>query len=363
MNIQVLIVIAVNLTLLILVSWVFFIFTLGSFKQTNTRLSRSLDAAIKAFDQLKRLLERQQIENQPVGKDDDALASFIDDIEKTTEALDSLEDAKSEQAQSFAKIEAVADSLKEDDKVRQLKVELSALKLKMEFGDNLITNMKVQATANRHRLTVMEDKLEEAKHFPRRIKSLEDLQRKLREENKQSEDKMNEQALTIKKLRYAKAENSKMKKTLDEYIAKNKKSEVLIHGLREKLASVQAMAEETKQSMENFKNQPAINVDDCDLQELQDTLDRALREKQFIEDQYLELLDKVDESTEVADQLQRTQNECAMLEQSYLTLVKELESSADESGDTDVQEEPVKEEASADEDDSDMDDNFKLEEI
>lgn len=318
-------VIAVNLVILLIVSWAFLIFSLTSLRKDKERLTVMLEQAIKNYQELKALLETEQIANRPTEKGDDALAGFIEDMEKTAATVDELQQSRSEQLQSLEKIEAAAQAMTEDPDVKALKCELATLKSQIIHSEDVMLTMKTQATANRHRLSVLEEKLENSKHFPRRIASLEEVQGKLRGSNKQLMEKLEESRLKVKSLNHSKAENTKLKSTLDNYILKNKNSDRLIQNLQAKLSEVQGMLDNTKKSIESFAEQPDINLDDAELVDLQETLSRALREKQFIEEQYLELLDKVEETTDVADQLQRSQNECAMLEQSYLTLMSELE--------------------------------------
>ncbi len=351
----VLAVVAVNLIIILVVSWTFLIVFLVSLRKDKERLSSLLEQAIKNYQDLKALLEAEQIANRPTEKGDDALAGFIEDMEQTAATVDELQQARSEQLQSLEKIEAAAEAMTEDAEVKALKCELATLKSQIIHSEDVMLTMKTQATANRHRLSVLDEKLENSKHFPRRIASLEEVQRKLRGSNKQLMEKLEESRLKVKSLNHAKAENTQLKSTLDNYILKNKNSERLITNLQDKLAEVQGMLDSTKQSIESFSDQPDINLDDAELVDLQETLSRALREKQFIEEQYLELLDKVEETSEVADQLQRSQNECAMLEQSYLTLMSELEKrglSGDEATPSEAQ---AKDMSQPSEEDADLD--------
>ncbi len=325
LNATVATVIAVNLLILLVVSWGVLAFFIGSLNKDKSRLSRLLEQAIKNYKELKALLEKDQIANRIPEKGDDALGGFIDDMEKTSATLDQLQQSRSEQLESLEKIEDVANALDEDEQVRALKCELASLKAKIVHSEDVMVTMKTQATANRHRLSVLEEKLENTQHFPQRIASLEELQRKLRGSNKQLMEKLEESRLKVKTLNHAKSENTKLKTTLDNYVEKSKNSERLINNLQDKLSEVQGMLDETRATIDKFSEQPAINMEEAEVAEIKDALSRALREKQFIEEQYLELLDKVEEAGDVTEQLQRSQNECAMLEQSYLTLMSEIE--------------------------------------
>ncbi len=321
----VLTVISVNLFILLIVSWGVLALFLRSLSRDKLRLSDLLEQAIKNYKELKALLEKDQIANRIPDKGDDALGGFIEDMEKTSATLDQLQQSRSEQLDSLEKIESVANALDEDEQVRALKCELATLKAQILHSEDVMVTMKTQATANRHRLSVLEEKLENTQHFPQRISSLEELQRKLRGSNKQLMEKLEESRLKVKSLNHAKSENTKLKSTLDNYIEKSKNGERLISNLQDKLSEVQGMLDETRATIDKFSEQPAINMDEAEVAEIKDALSRALREKQFIEEQYLELLDKVEEAGDVTEQLQRSQNECAMLEQSYLTLMSEIE--------------------------------------
>ncbi|MAZ87642.1 MAG: hypothetical protein CL693_08350 [Cellvibrionaceae bacterium] len=377
----VLAVISVNLFILLIVTWGVLALFIRSLSKDKLRLSDLLEQAIKNYKELKALLEKDQIVNRIPDKGDDALGGFIEDIEKTSATLDQLQQSRSEQLESLDKIESVANALKEDEQVRALKCELATLKAQIVHSEDVMVTMKTQATASRHRLSVLEEKLENTQHFPQRISSLEDLQRKLRGSNKQLMEKLEESRLKVKALNHAKSENTKLKSTLDNYIEKSKNGERLINNLQDKLSEVQGMLDETRATIDKFSEQPAINMEEAEVAEIKDALSRALREKQFIEEQYLELLDKVEEAGDVTEQLQRSQNECAMLEQSYLTLMSEIEqhdASAQESASHPHAEkssdEPVltmsdmdafdEESDSLDEKDNNgSDDDFKLEQI
>ncbi len=376
----VLTVISVNLFILLIVSWGVLALFLRSLSRDKLRLSDLLEQAIKNYKELKALLEKDQIANRIPDKGDDALGGFIEDMEKTSATLDQLQQSRSEQLDSLEKIESVANALDEDEQVRALKCELATLKAQILHSEDVMVTMKTQATANRHRLSVLEEKLENTQHFPQRISSLEELQRKLRGSNKQLMEKLEESRLKVKSLNHAKSENTKLKSTLDNYIEKSKNGERLISNLQDKLSEVQGMLDETRATIDKFSEQPAINMDEAEVAEIKDALSRALREKQFIEEQYLELLDKVEEAGDVTEQLQRSQNECAMLEQSYLTLMSEIEkregATTENSGSQN--EEVVSDDSvlamsdmdafdedseSIDESDDGSDDDFKLEQI
>ena len=328
--------ISVNLIVLLIVSWTFSIFFLGSLRKDKARLSKMLADAIKNYQQLKLLLESQQMADSPTVKDD-ALAGFVEDMEKSAASLEQLQNSRNEQLRSLEKIEATAEAMVEDEEVKALRCELSMLRAQITHADEVMSTMKVQATAGRHRLSVLEEKLENSKDFPVRIAGLEETQGKLRDSNKQLTEKLEESRLKVKSLNFAKSENSKIKSTLDNYILKNKNSERLIDNLQDKLAEAQGMLEKTRESIESFAKPLDVNVDDANLDDLKENLSRALEEKQSIEEQYLALLTKVEEAGNVTEQLQRTQNECAMLEQSYLALMTELESrdgTGDDNSDT-----------------------------
>jgi len=376
----VLTVISVNLFILLIVSWGVLALFLRSLSRDKLRLSDLLEQAIKNYKELKALLEKDQIANRIPDKGDDALGGFIEDMEKTSATLDQLQQSRSEQLDSLEKIESVANALDEDEQVRALKCELATLKAQILHSEDVMVTMKTQATANRHRLSVLEEKLENTQHFPQRISSLEELQRKLRGSNKQLMEKLEESRLKVKSLNHAKSENTKLKSTLDNYIEKSKNGQRLISNLQDKLSEVQGMLDETRATIDKFSEQPAINMDEAEVAEIKDALSRALREKQFIEEQYLELLDKVEEAGDVTEQLQRSQNECAMLEQSYLTLMSEIEkregATTENSGSQN--EEVVSDDSvlamsdmdafdedseSLDESDDESDDDFKLEQI
>jgi hypothetical protein len=313
-----------NTVLILLVSWGFFLYALRQHGKNNQRLESQVRALQKKLKQSRTELEQERQIPAPQSSDQ-AIAGFARGLQATASTLNTIEGVARQQSGSLDCIEQASAALKPDDHSRELMVQLSTLKAQFAESEQLIARMKTQASNNRHQLKVLEEKLERQSDQSRRIKGLEDQERRLRREIKLLTQGAEERDEKLRRMGRTQKENTQLRAKISEYFAKNKRSEELVKELQQRLNAAQRTAEETRQALEQLQTQPPINPSDFELGELKEALERTLREKQFIEEQYLELLDQVETADDVAEQLQRSQKECAMLEQSYLQLIEELE--------------------------------------
>ncbi|NIB43908.1 hypothetical protein HBA55_30175 [Pseudomaricurvus alkylphenolicus] len=279
MSNTVLIVIAFNLALLLLASWGFFLYVVRGLKRENRHKSAALDRSLKGFAELKVMLEKLQFSVEASAS---AQASVVATMgaEAGTPPLGA--------GQGGGTGVNVAEVQHYREQVQELSSRLAQRDLGFEQLEAEKRDLKLQVKANQ---------------------------------------------MAADQLKRVQQENAKLRATLADYIAKNKASDALVKELERKLAEVQSMADETRRKLEEVRKQPPFEMDNVQLEELKDTLQRALREKQFIEEQYLELLDKVEESEEIARELQKARQECEQLEQSYMQLIQQFEGGGDDAED------------------------------
>ena len=81
-----------------------------------------------------------------------------------------------------------------------------------------------------------------------------------------------------------------------------------------------------EQEMKKTPKQTTDSTNDIDnnIREIEFALERALTEKDFLESQFLELLDNHDEQLQLKDELKRTKTEYLMLEEHFIDLADKV---------------------------------------
>lgn len=141
-----------------------------------------------------------------------------------------------------------------------------------------------------------------------------------RAENNKMRSEMDRLERQNKSLKRYRNEHRILKERVNQFLHQTEKNDRLINQLRSKLKATQTAAQEAQQALMRLKQEPTGNTD----QELKEALDRAERERQFLEEQYMELLKQLEEAENISDELERSQSECKQLEQAYNALLDEM---------------------------------------
>jgi len=320
----------VNLLLLLILSWAFFLVFLA--KTPKKTKSESEQPAKKS---------KTAAESTPKEASAGEMAEYNDSELAEDEFFTTIMHQNKQQLESVEKVNSrFKDFDSGDEKVNKLQAEIRYLENQLQQSLQTINhhhNLRAQKrpAGDIDENAIDNDKAVQALRFKLSNTRSENLA--LREENK----KISRQNENLKRYR---AEHRAMANSVKEYIEQNKKNTVLISRLQAKLVAAQDAAEEARQALEYFQN-----IDTSSEAGLKEALERAERERQCIEDQYMELLKQLEDAEKVSQELERSQKECQQLERAYLDLVKEIESKDDDLSDNSI----------SDEDDADFsDDDF-----
>ena len=298
----VLIFICFNLFVLLLISWGYIFF----------RLKKIISNELLVKDKIQQLKEivkkhKKQHDTKPLGKEEFKLQQ---------DCIANLQMINQQQQDVMAEIENIEnnDSLDQESKERYIKAQLASLKAQSDAYEDTITILRNQVTQGNHRLTFIEEKLLKQKQELiklRLVKEQHEIEQfkniELNAENSELQSQVNNQTETKETLDQMSETINQQKNKID-----NQNSE--LEQLMQEYLRLEEESKTAKESdFESIEN---------DMSEIEFALERALTEKDFLESQFLDLLENHDTKTELEDELKRTKTEYMMLEEHFIDLAE-----------------------------------------
>jgi hypothetical protein len=294
--------ISMNLLMLLIISWSYIFFRIR--KTISNEISIS-----EKVKQLKDIIEKHKKENsnKPLNKDDFKLQQ---------ECITNLQNINQQQQEIMVEIEKIDndDSLDDESKERYIKAQLASLKAQSNAYEDTIAILRKQISQGNYRLSFIEEKLLKQKQELMKLRVIEDKHKmeKLRnidldEENSELKNKIHNQRTTKNTV-------NQMSNTISQ---QNKKIDNQNDELEQLMQEYLRLEEESK----NSKDSDVQSITD-DMSEIELTLERALTEKDFLESQFLDLLDNHDTQIQLKDELKRTKTEYMMLEEHFIDLAE-----------------------------------------
>ncbi|MEH6625379.1 MAG: hypothetical protein V7739_02965 [Motiliproteus sp.] len=158
-----------------------------------------------------------------------------------------------------------------------------------KHSNQLISELRSDFEANRQQLDTLDEKLAKKAPSVHKVRQLVEKHKMLKEQNQQ------------------------LMSQIKEYMVSGDTQESLIAELQQKVDSADPTAA-------NFVATPALQPD---IEKLQSTLIRTLREKEFIEAHYLKIAESLPEAEEIKQELSRAKKELLMLEEHIVSQDKE----------------------------------------
>ncbi len=258
--------------------------------------------------QLKKIIEMHKKDN---GENPAAKAEF----KIQQECIADLKMINEQQLQAMAEIEKIEkdESLDQETKERYIKAQLASLKAQSDAYEDTISILRKQISQGNHRLSFIEEKLLKQKQELIKLKVIEDQHEleklkniQLNEENTELKSKVDDQVNAKNELHEMSETISYQKSKID-----NQNSE-----LEQLMQEYIRLEEESKNSSPEGNTESIAN----DISEVEFALERALTEKDFLESQFLDLLDNHDNQLKLEDELKRTKTEYMMLEEHFIDL-------------------------------------------
>ncbi len=298
---EVLIFISINLLVLLLISWGYIFFRIKKTMANEVLIAEKINN-IKEV-----IAKHKKDNNNPLGE-----AEF----KIQQECLDNLQTINQQQLEAMAEIEEVEhnDSLDQESKERLIKAQLASLKAQSDAYDDTINILRKQVVQGNNRLSFIEEKLLKQKQELLKIKAIED-------------------KLEIDRLKSAELnkENIELKEKIDNQTANHESLDEMSETITQQRQKIENQSNELEQLMQEYsrleeESKHAKESDfehiENDMSEIEFALERALTEKDFLESQFLDLLDNHDTQIKLKDELKRTKTEYMMLEEHFIDLAE-----------------------------------------
>ena len=340
-------IIYIALPISLMFSWVFFLYFFIQKKHHQDKLLKLLARSRSLINKLKDdLTDSRKLIKQYANNAEETANVAIDIIDNALKKeipLDALTELNTSQATLINQLDALSDSSGNDDKEKkQLKIHVATLKAQAQTTETILERLKSEAEANRYKLEYLEEKLHKQRLELDKIEGLEDKERKARIRNRTLIKKVKEQntQLEVYKTLETKVESlQKIKNHLDLKISQQthelEKQQRVIAKLKQKIsidetATFLPIEQETKDICSENEGQidqlqEQLSLLNLQLSESTSALERANREKDFIETQFLDLIESIDKKDDVKSELVRVKKEYSMLEDHFIRIQEELD--------------------------------------
>lgn len=297
---QALMFVCINLLIFLLISWGYIYFRIRKTITNEVIISNKIQ-------QLKDIVAKHK-------KDNGSTPLEQDEFKLQQECLENLQVINQQQLEAMAEVEEIEnnDSLDQESKERFIKAQLANLKAQSNAYDDTIDILRKQVVQGNNRLSFIEEKLLNQKQTLLKAKMLED---KIESDRLKNIELNNENSDLKEKLEHQKTSKNAISKMAETISQQKNKIENQNSELEQLMQEYIRLEEESKSVKESD-----INSIENDMSEIEFALERALTEKDFLESQFLDLLDNHDTKIKLKDELQRTKTEYMMLEEHFIDL-------------------------------------------
>ena len=307
-KVQALVFIMINLLLLLIISWGYIYFRIKKTASNEILISGKIQHLKEIFAKHK--------------KDDGNAPIAIEEFKLQQECIANLQIINQQQHDAMAEIENIEnnDSLDQETKERYIKAQLASLKAQSDAYEDTVSILRKQINQGNNRLTFIEEKLLIQKQELIKLRLLRDKSEmdnlknnELNTENENLKSQVENQEKSNSTLNDMSVTITQQKQKIEK---QNSELEQLMQGyliLEEESKNATTADSETDSDMESIAN---------DISEIELALERALTEKDFLETQFLDLLDSNDTEVQLKDELKRTKTEYMMLEEHFIDLAE-----------------------------------------
>ncbi len=322
-KIQVLIFIMINLLALLIISWGYIYYRIKKTASNEVLIAGKIQQLKEMFSKYKK-----DAGNTPIA---------IEEFKLQQECIANLQAINQQQQDAMAEIEVIEnnDSLDHETKERYIKAQLASLKAQSNAYEDTVSILRKQIRQGNNRLTFIEEKLLIQKQELIKLRLLRD---------KSEMDNLNTNEFSASNTNSSNTHDSKLdSENLDSnnQIENQENSNSILNEMsvtitqqKQKIENQNSELEQLMQGYlileEESKNATSADSDtdidmtsiSNDISEIEQALERALTEKNFLETQFLDLLDSNDNQVQLKDELKRTKTEYMMLEEHFIDLAE-----------------------------------------
>lgn len=350
-------VIAVNLGILLLASWVVCIVIFIRILKDKEAVEVALQDTKNKLKDAKKALQNQPQTSPPIAIENSyPLEPVIPDTDNNSLSLletisgmsnDLLE--KEQQLEMLAQLHREQQQLLEDQQASEKNSNSKELSTNHKDTQDIIEKLKHDLLINQRVVSQLETKLRDGTDKDGRIAVLEETEKRLRGRIQSLKQNQEQTVILAEGLRKANEkkqalikDNEKLKRNIKELSNASQEQLATINKISsevEKLSNLEEHQRNIISSLEIKLQSEKTGTNDVtkvselekELQHLSDTLDRTLREKEFIESYLLELDKTLEASKETEEALERAQKEIETLEMYFPEFENTSSSNAKES--------------------------------
>lgn len=299
-KVQVLIFIVINLSLLLTISLGYIFFRIKKTTANDILITEKIQ-------QLKDIVKKHKKENSNTPME---AAEF----KLQQECIADLQVINQQQLETIVEIEETEsnENLDQETKERYIKAQLASLKAQSNAYEDTVSILRKQINQGNNRLSFIEEKLLKQKQELIKLRVLE---------GKFEIDKLKNIELNKKNIEL----KNRVKNQESDKHSLNEMSDTIVKQ-RQKIENQNSELEQLMQEYlrleEESKNEIGSDIEYIakEMSEIEFALERALTEKDFLENQFLDLLDDNDNQVKLKDELKRTKTEYLMLEEHFIDL-------------------------------------------
>jgi len=326
-KIQVLIFIMINLLALLIISWGYIYYRIKKTASNEVLIAGKIQQLKEMFSKYKK-----DAGNTPIA---------IEEFKLQQECIANLQAINQQQQDAMAEIEVIEnnDSLDHETKERYIKAQLASLKAQSNAYEDTVSILRKQIRQGNNRLTFIEEKLLIQKQELIKLRLLRD---------KSEMDNLNTNEFSASNTNSSNTHDSKLdtenpdsNNQVENQVENQENSNSILNEMsvtitqqKQKIENQNSELEQLMQGYlileEESKNATSADSDtdidmtsiSNDISEIEQALERALTEKNFLETQFLDLLDSNDNQVQLKDELKRTKTEYMMLEEHFIDLAE-----------------------------------------
>jgi len=313
----------INLLALLIISWGYIYYRIKKTASNEVLIAGKIQQLKEMFSKYKK-----DAGNTPIA---------IEEFKLQQECIANLQAINQQQQDAMAEIEVIEnnDSLDHETKERYIKAQLASLKAQSNAYEDTVSILRKQIRQGNNRLTFIEEKLLIQKQELIKLRLLRD---------KSEMDNLNTNEFSASNTNSSNTHDSKLdSENLDSnnQIENQENSNSILNEMsvtitqqKQKIENQNSELEQLMQGYlileEESKNATSADSDtdidmtsiSNDISEIEQALERALTEKNFLETQFLDLLDSNDNQVQLKDELKRTKTEYMMLEEHFIDLAE-----------------------------------------
>jgi len=317
----------INLLALLIISWGYIYYRIKKTASNEVLIAGKIQQLKEMFSKYKK-----DAGNTPIA---------IEEFKLQQECIANLQAINQQQQDAMAEIEVIEnnDSLDHETKERYIKAQLASLKAQSNAYEDTVSILRKQIRQGNNRLTFIEEKLLIQKQELIKLRLLRD---------KSEMDNLNTNEFSASNTNSSNTHDSKLdtenpdsNNQVENQVENQENSNSILNEMsvtitqqKQKIENQNSELEQLMQGYlileEESKNATSADSDtdidmtsiSNDISEIEQALERALTEKNFLETQFLDLLDSNDNQVQLKDELKRTKTEYMMLEEHFIDLAE-----------------------------------------